>query len=141
MFYHLFFSHISGIPGTKGDYGEPGGCGYCPPAVPGTQGDRGSPGYRGRSGVSIQKEKFVLFFIYVYVDFLQLNGAPGYRGEKGDVGLSGTPGPDGLPGPSVNNSMFQISRKIIYSVETFHRDFLVEMVMQVYQDVKVNLVN
>jgi hypothetical protein len=33
--------------------GEPGGCGFCPPAVTGLQGDRGSQGYRGRPGVSI----------------------------------------------------------------------------------------
>jgi hypothetical protein len=30
-----------------------------------------------------------------------------HLGEKGEAGLSGQGGPDGLPGPDVNNQLFE----------------------------------
>ena len=41
--------------------GDAGGCGFCPPAAPGIQGDRGSLGYRGRPGVSINRKSLIDF--------------------------------------------------------------------------------
>jgi hypothetical protein len=59
-------------------------------------------------------------------------------GEKGDAGPSGNSGPNGLPGPDVNNRCFKSIKKC-FSLMYF-RDFLVEMVIQVYQVVKVKMV-
>jgi len=61
-----------------------------------------------------------------------------YLGEKGEAGLSGQPGSDGLPGPDVMNCFCEHKKKLNFLF--YLREFPVEMVIQAYQDVKVNLV-
>lgn len=64
--------NFKGIPGRKGDRGEPGLDIYDgPPGLPGPIGAKGEPGYEG---------------------------IPGARGRPGDQGINGLYGPKGAPG-------------------------------------------
>lgn len=76
---------FQGVPGRKGDRGDPGLDIYDgPPGLPGLSGPKGEPGDEGLPGA---------------------RGRPGEQGSWGLRGFKGAPGLAGLPGLRVTSSI------------------------------------